>query len=248
MATEDLNRTIEDSLQLAVTHGKLNDASAVNVSERDNPKYNFFKKNDNPLDVVYREQAKFDVQNPVIGSLLKQINRGRLTDENTKKTLDKGPDPRNLDLEERFKKIFDRDDKRDKGVPPDTGGSDDDDDDDFQPPGSPLVPPAPPSPPLGYVPRPGAPDDQFMGDRPGREYFFPYAARTERTDPGFRPPIVLDANLQKVFPDVNEALYDGVEIKENDEFADFSDKLDRGEIPEELPFFSGGSENISLPL
>ena len=176
---------------------------------------------------------------------MKQINRGTLTDESTKKALDKGPDPRNLDLEERFKKIFDRDNKRDKGVPPDIGSSDDDDDDDFQPPGSPLVPPAPPSPPLGYVPRPGAPDDQFMGDRPGREYFFPYAARTERTNPDFRPLIVLDGNLQKVFPDANEALYDGVEIKENDEFADFSDKLYRGEIPEELQFFSGGSENIS---
>ena len=221
----------------------MNDESAVrHVSERDDPKYNFFKKNDNPLDVVYREQAKFDVQNPVIGSLLKQINRARLTDENTKKTLDKGPDPRNLDLEERFKKIFDRDDKRDKGIPPDIGrDNDDDDDDDFQPPGSPLVPPAPPSPPLGYVPQPGAPDDQFMYNRPGREYFFPYAARTEKSDPDFRPPIVLDGNLQKIFPDANEALYDDVEIKENDEFADFSEKLDMGEIPDELQFFSGGN-------
>ena len=154
LATEDLNKSIDDSFQLAVTHGKLNDESAVrHVSERDNPKYNFFKKNDNPLDVVYREQAKFDVQNPVIGSLLNQINRGKLTDENTKRILDKGPNPKDLELEERFKKIFDRDDKRDKGIPPDLpDDSDDDDDDDFGPPGSPVVPPSPPSPPLGYVP------------------------------------------------------------------------------------------------
>ena len=200
LATEDLNRTIEDSLQLAVTHGKLNDASAVrHVSERVDPKYNFFKKNENPLDVVYREQAKFDVQNPVIGSLLKQINRGRLTDENTKKTLDQGPDPRYLDLEDRYRKIFEKDDSsRDKGFPPDIpdGG----DDDDFQPPGSPPPPPPPPSLPLGYVPQPGASDDQFIGDRPGREYFFPYHFRTEKTDPDFRPPIVLDGKLQRIFP------------------------------------------------
>ena len=69
LATEDLNRTIEDSLQLAVTRRKLNDASAVrHVSERDDPKYNFFKKNDNPLDVVYRDQAKFDVKNLLLGA------------------------------------------------------------------------------------------------------------------------------------------------------------------------------------
>ena len=245
LATEDLNRTIEDSLQLAVTHGKLNDASAVrHVSERDDPKYNFFKKNDNPLDVVYREQAKFDVQNPVIGSLLKQINRGRLTDENTQKTLDRGRDPRYLYLD-RYKKTFDKDDQpKDKGFPPDI--PDGSDDDDFGPPASPLPPPPPPSPPLGYVPRPGAADDQFIGDRLGRENFFPYAARTEKPDPDFRPPIVLDRNLQKVFPDADKALYDDIEIKENDEYADFSDKLDRGEIPEELQFFSGGSENIDV--
>ena len=246
LATEDLNRTIEDSLQLAVTHRKLNDESTVrHVSERDDPKYNFFRKNDNPLDVVYREQAKFDVQNPVIGSLLKQINRGRLTDENTKKTLDKGPDPRYLDLEDKYKKIFEKtDDFRDKGFPPDI--PDGSEDDDFSPSESPPPPPPPQSPPLGYVPRPGAPDDQFVGDRPGREYFFPYAARTGRADPDFRPPIVLDGNLQKVFPHADEALYDDIEIKESDEYADFSDKLDRGEIREELQFFSGGSEKIAL--
>ena len=78
LAIEDLNKTIEDSLQLAVTHGKLNDEAAVrHVSGRNDPNYNFFKKNYNPLDVVYKEQAKFDIQNPIIDSLLKEINRGR---------------------------------------------------------------------------------------------------------------------------------------------------------------------------
>ena len=103
LAAEDLNKTIEESLQLAVTQGKLNDDIAVrHVSERDDPSYNYFRKNDNPLDVVYKKQAKFDVQNPIIGSLLKQINSGKVTDDGVKRTLDKGPDPRALDLEERL--------------------------------------------------------------------------------------------------------------------------------------------------
>ena len=247
LATEDLNRTIEDSLQLAVTHEKLNDASAVtHVSERDNPKYNFFKKNDNPLDLVYCEQAKFDVQNPIIGSLLKQINRGRLTDENVKKVLSGAPDATTLDVEDRFRNIFEREKPKDKGIPPDLPSDYDNDDDDFGPPGSPKPPPPPPSPPLGYVPRPGAPDDQFIADRPGREYFFPYAARTEKTDSDFRPPIILDGNLREVFHDADQALNNEIDIGETNEYADFSEQLDRGEIPEELQFFSGGEgmENL----
>ena len=58
LATEDLNKTIEESLQLAVGHGQINDESAVrHVSDRDDPLYKFLKENDNPLDVVYRKQG-----------------------------------------------------------------------------------------------------------------------------------------------------------------------------------------------
>ena len=132
LATEDLNKTIEDSLQPAATYGKLNDEAAVrHVSERNDPNYKFFKKNDNPLDVVSREQAKFDIQNPIIGSLLKEINRGRQTYEGIKRNLDKGPDPRALDLEERWRKIFEKGKPKDKDFVTNFRDSDDDDDDDF---------------------------------------------------------------------------------------------------------------------
>ena len=240
LATEDLNRTIEDSLQLVVTHGKLNDATAVSTFPKETT------QNDNPLDLVYREQAKFDVQNPIIGSLLKQINRGRLTEENIKKALSGAPDAKTLDVEDRFRNIFEKEKPKDKGVPPDQPSDDDDDDDGRSPPGSPI--PSPPllSPPLGYVPRPRASDDQFIADRPGREFFFPYAARTERTDPDFRPPIVLTSNLREVFHDADQAINNEIDIGETNEYADFSEQLDRGEIPEELQFFGGGEGIESL--
>ena len=67
LATDDLNNTIEESLDLAVGYGNLNDGMAIrHVFERDSPTYNFFKRNDNPLDVVYKKNAKLDIQNPVI--------------------------------------------------------------------------------------------------------------------------------------------------------------------------------------
>ena len=44
-ATDDLKYTIEESLDLAVGYGRLNDGTAVrHVSERDDPNHNFFLK------------------------------------------------------------------------------------------------------------------------------------------------------------------------------------------------------------
>ena len=95
LATDDLRNTIEESLDIAVGYGKLNDGTAVrHVSERDSPSYKFFKRNDNLLDVVYKKNAKFDIQNPVIGSLLKQINKSKVTEKGITSALDKAPDPK----------------------------------------------------------------------------------------------------------------------------------------------------------
>ena len=246
LATEDLNKTLDESLKLAVTHGKLNDAAKVrHVSERNDPKYQFLKQNDNPLDVVFREQAKFDVQNPIIGSLLQQINKGRLTEKNVKDALEGAPNTKVLDVEDRWRDLFDRKKPgpRENIIPP--SDDDDDDDGDFGPqPGRPISPDPPPymppaSPPLGYVPRPGARDDQFFADRRPREYFFPYSGRTERTDPDFVPPIVLDRNLREVFGDADQALNGRNNVEETHDFADFSKQLDRGKYQRNYNFIVG---------
>ena len=43
LATDDFKETIEESLDLAVGYGRLNDGTAVrHVSERDDPTYNYF--------------------------------------------------------------------------------------------------------------------------------------------------------------------------------------------------------------
>ena len=111
LATDDLKNTIEESLDLVVGYGKLTDGTAVrHVSERDSLTYNFFKRNDNPLDVVYKKNAKFDTQNPAIGSLLKQINKSRVTEQGIISALDKASNPKDVELEQRYKKIFKGDD------------------------------------------------------------------------------------------------------------------------------------------
>ena len=264
LATEDLNRTIEQSLELAVSHGKLNDETKVrHVSERDDPTYNYFRKNDNPLDVTYKQQAKFDVHNPIIGSLLKEINRGRQTYEGIKKTLDKGPDPRALDLEERFTKIFERDNKKMtkvsligflvtiemmtqtmtqtdrqvlqlhlRSLPP-------------EPTNNNL---------LNELPLLEDPDPLI---KLLREHYFPFSNRFEgrdyslfdddtdfKVETEYPEKINLDGNLREVFSETDQAFEPESEVYRNENLREFTNQLDRGEIPEEFEFFSGGEQNI----
>ena len=110
LATEFLGTTLEDSLQLAVSHGKLNEGTKVrHLSELNDPKYKYFRQNNNPLDVVYREKAKFDVQNRIIGDLLKEISKGKLSEEEYFKKTKTAPNIKDLDIKERFDKVFERD-------------------------------------------------------------------------------------------------------------------------------------------
>ena len=166
---------MEDSLQLLVSHGKINDATKVRHEfERNNADIKFFKKNDNPLDVLFKEKAKFDVQNPIIGSLLEEINKGKITEKGRIEVVKGAPNPKDLEVEDRFNKLFER-----KNTGPNdniiTKGDDDDDDDDdglnypkvpdFLPPISPIARRTP-SPQLPERrPKPGDPDDEWRDER-----------------------------------------------------------------------------------
>ena len=113
LTTKFLGRTLEDSLELAVSHGKLNEGTKVrHLSELNHPRYRCFRQNNNPLDVVYRDKAKFDVQNPIIGDLLKEINKGKLFEEEYFKKAKTAPNIKDLGIKERFDKIFERDNRK----------------------------------------------------------------------------------------------------------------------------------------
>ena len=42
----------------------------------------------NLIDAVFKDKAKFDIQNPIIGTLLTQIEAGKLNQEKIKKQLE----------------------------------------------------------------------------------------------------------------------------------------------------------------
>ena len=213
LATEHLGTTLEDSLQLAVSHGKLNEGTKVrHLSELNDPKYKYFRQNNNPLDVVYREKAKFDVQNPIIGNLLKEINKGKLSEEEYFKKTKTAPDIKDLDIKERFNKVFVRGNKKkDHFLDPFYNKNDDDDDGDDSSPGSPNVPPPLP---IDFDFDENINPYNADVNNLEREYF----ARDIPIDDERQGQIQLDTNLREIFPDADEALYEDEASRRRQQF------------------------------
>ena len=256
LATEFLGTTLEDSLQLAVSHGKLNEGTKVrHLSELNDPKYKYFRQNNNPLDVVYGEKTKFDVQNPIIGDLLKEINKGKLSDEEYLKKTKTAPNIKDLDIKERFNKVFERDTRKKDNFLDQTDNGDD------SPPGSPGLPPPPP---IDFDPYAFDDNDNpFNVDLNAleRQYFardIPIEREKEKT-------IQLDTSLQEIFPDADEVLYENEETKIREQYYPFtgrvgkettyprfknknkiSKQVDDDNIPAELQFFNGGVEQVNV--
>ena len=72
-----LKDSIQNSLDMIVTDGKFNNAG---IRKALDTKYPTIMKRPNPIDVLFRDKAKFDTQNPVISKLLSQMQ----TDKNDK--------------------------------------------------------------------------------------------------------------------------------------------------------------------
>ena len=69
-ATGLLQDSVQQSLNVKVTNRGFNDAA---VRRELDLKYPSITKKPNPIDVVFKDKAKFDAQNPIIGSLVTQV-------------------------------------------------------------------------------------------------------------------------------------------------------------------------------
>ena len=117
MATGDLNDSIQQSLNLIVSDRKLNEG----MSDRRllDPKFpkNVMQK-PNPVGFVFRDIAKFDTQNPIIGNLLNQIQSQKLTYEQVNQYLGKLPSVKDRETHERLEKLRDNVDIHTRNIPP----------------------------------------------------------------------------------------------------------------------------------
>ena len=82
------------------------------------------KKKKNPIDVIFKDKAKFDVQNPVIGSLVSQVQEHTKNERAILNPMSIAPSTKDVYITERLAKLKD---------------DNNDDDDNF-----PLPPPPPP--------------------------------------------------------------------------------------------------------
>ena len=192
------------------------------------------------------------MQNPIIGDLLKEINKGKLSEEEYFKKTRTAPDVKDLDIKERFNKVFERSEKRKKDnfLDNDDVGSD-------SPPGSPGPPPPPP---MDFDFDENLNPFNVDLNNLERKYYdrgIPIQDERQRD-------IQLDTNLQEIFPDADKVLYENEENKIRQQFYPFTGKVrketdypwlrnrneiftepDNDEIPQELEFFSGGAEQAS---
>ena len=67
LATGLSKYSIQDSLDMIVSDGKFNSAAVRRALDT---KYPSVMKKSNPIDVIFKDKAKFNTQNPIIGTLL----------------------------------------------------------------------------------------------------------------------------------------------------------------------------------
>ena len=72
--TRLLKDSIQDSLDMIITDGKFKNASVRRVLDT---KYPLVMKKSNPVNVVFKDKAKFDTKNSIIGKSLTQIELGK---------------------------------------------------------------------------------------------------------------------------------------------------------------------------
>ena len=88
---------------MIVTEGKFKDAS---VRRMLHTKYPSLIKKSNPIDVVFKYKAKFDTQNPIIGTLLTQIESRKWKDEKSIENELRGAPPiKDLQIVKRLEQL-----------------------------------------------------------------------------------------------------------------------------------------------
>ena len=70
MAINLLQDSIQENLNMTVTDGGFNDTSICRAL---NTKFPSVMEKSNLIEIMFKDKSKFDVQNPVVGSLIMQV-------------------------------------------------------------------------------------------------------------------------------------------------------------------------------
>ena len=89
LETKDYRKNIQEGINSVVTDGHFSNVALRHLLGNKNK--GVFKS-PKPLSVTFKDANKFDVQNPVIGNIISQVNASQLTDNQVQKLLGEGED------------------------------------------------------------------------------------------------------------------------------------------------------------
>ena len=97
--TDLLQDSIQENLNMIVTDGSFNDASIRRVLDT---KFPSVMKKPNPIEVMFKDKSKFDIQNLVVSSLIMQVVDNKIKEKEILRALDQVSSIKDLDIEKRF--------------------------------------------------------------------------------------------------------------------------------------------------
>ena len=147
LAMDLLEDAIQNNLDMIVTDGEFNEAGVRRVLDT---KFPTIMHKPTATNFMFRDKAKFDIQNPVIGGLYNQLLTKKQKEKLELEAIGKAPSIKDIDIQKRLNDIS----KFNLGIKNDGNDGDDDDDDDnnnnnndsgIKPLQFPLTPPTTPS-------------------------------------------------------------------------------------------------------
>ena len=119
LATDLLEDTIQNNLDMIVNDGEFNNAG---IRQALDTKFPSVMQKPTATNFMFRDKAKFDIQNPIVGGLYNQLLTQKQKEKIELEAIGKAPSVKDIDIKKRLKDISDFN----LGI---RGDSDDDDDD-----------------------------------------------------------------------------------------------------------------------
>ena len=121
LATDLLEDTIQDNLDMIVMDGDFNEAGVRRALDT---KFPSVMKKPTATNFMFRDKAKFDIQNLVLGSIYNQLLTKKQKEKQELDVIGKAPSVKDLDIQKRLDNIT----KLNLGIKDDNNDDDDDDD------------------------------------------------------------------------------------------------------------------------
>ena len=253
LATDLLVEAIQDNLDMIVTDGEFNGADVRRALDI---KFPSVMNKPTATNFMFRDKAKFDIQNPVLGGLYNQLLTKKQKEKLELDALGKAPSIKDIDIQKRLDDIS----KFNLGIKDnDDNDDDDDDDDDANISGVNNRGLSSFFPTLPQTPSTLSETQRFLLDNTGGNQRVAEAITLDRTSTPKAKQITFSDTITKIFPKTREAISkrpllesineiddDEINVQSIEDDSDISSidgGLKDGNQPIDLDFFCDGEKN-----